>query len=169
MEEKNNVLREFLALMNDDDHICVGSSSSYFFCGTVADFKKYHKAIDRKLEEYWEDRVANARETVLGTCSGISKDISEKSRNHKNIETNCLELSRAYKAYFVNLDNLNKFLPVYHREVKESYPRFDEPCTAIIVEGGEMGEYWSEEEFYDLYGLENLKNYMVGDENDADT
>lgn len=169
MEEKNNDLQEFLAAMSDDDHICVGSASSYFFCGTVSDFKKCHKAIDRKLEEYWKNRVASAREAVLGTCSGIAKDIREGTLRHNNIDANCFDMSRIYKTYFANLDNLNNLLPVYQRKVKESYPRFDEPCTAVIVEGKEAGEYWYEEEFYDLYGLEKLKKYMEDDENDADT
>ena len=40
---------------------------------------------------------------------------------------------------------------------------------SIIVDGKEMGEYWNEEEFYDLFGLEKLKIYMGDDENDADT
>ena len=157
--EKKNKLSAFLSVMSDDELIFVSSATSWFFVGTVSEYRHYEKAIDRKLLDYFSRRIRNEKDNIRRLCTSYINDVTSEANRHKRPEADGYNLTTWYRALQKNIQCRNTFVPTMEREVVNSYPRIKEG-TAIIVEGEEVGEYYDSEEWEQFGGKKKLEKYM---------
>ena len=166
--EKKNKLSDLLSSMSDDELIFVGAATSWFFIGTVEEYRHYEKAVDRKLKDYWKEKIRLEKNSFKLLLFSYLDNIDREIQTHKDPETDGCNLTTWYRTYFKNIGYRNNFKPTSEREVLDTYPRMEEG-TAIILEGSEVGEYYDSEEWELFNGEEKLKKYMEAIKNDADT
>ena len=167
-EKKNKTLSELLSSMSDDELIFIGAKTAWFFVGTVEEYRHYEKAVDRKLKDYWKEKIRLKKISFKRLLLSYLDNIEREIQTHKDTETDGFNLTTWYRTYFKDIGYRNNFKPTYEREVLDTYPHKEEG-TAIVLEGEEVGEYYDSEEWELFNGEKKLKKYMETIKNDADT
>lgn len=166
--ETKNKLSDLLSTLSDDELIFIGSATSWFFIGTVEEYRRYEKAIDRKLMDYWKDKIKIEKDNIQKLCKSYYDSVEKELETRGNPETDGFNLTAWYRTYFKNIRFRNTFIPTADREVIDTYQRIEEG-TAIVLEGSEVGEHYDWQEWVEFGGEEKLKKYMEEIKNDADT
>lgn len=135
---------EYVIKKTDDKTVMyIGGQSSFIFVGNKETYEKDIEKISKRLIEAAKrlrEKNMNYMETLVGKLfdpmSG-EKEISETKIKLKG----CYENVNGLKKYIQN------FKPVMYRRVIDMYPRIQNDGIIIIIEGKEIGKYWTRKEY----------------------
>ena len=165
------LLQELINLP-DEQKVKIGAKSGYFYCGTVREFLKY-------INEYGENMKIMARKIAMSVEINHKKLLANpptltfyatvecgRGKPRPTIEGWNNELKRWFESVVRSELGLREaktyaaeFVPLPKRAVKEirnSDMAIDEDTKIIIIEGDELGKFWSFEEVKGSpFGLRN--------------
>ena len=154
----------------DECRLKVGCAdgNSYWYIGTVADFKKEINTYNDALTRYYQSLLDTAKkklETALNRSVTPADYIKEEMANQT---VNPVDWKVALEGYYTYLWNyfheisikrntviqrqqrLFRLVPLKKREVKKCFVADDtvEPikCVVVVLEGSEPGAFWSTDE-----------------------
>lgn len=141
-------LMEKLETLPNDTIVHIGARSSYFFIGTVDEFKEDADLLNKVLIE----RHKNAMKSMYYQMVAIIKDCEERHKletkkaycrrvtaRMKMIQTICKRIN-------TKADAITNHIDVRQREVIDEYPRISDEGICLIVSGVDMGSFWFKEE-----------------------
>lgn len=140
-------LGEVLQVMNPDSVVAIGSKVAFIFIETVQEFLQDSSKIDKHCKEKIEYGIFKTRYEMeqirFSTMfSPAEKEIAIKAREKS--------ITRRQK-------QLEHYVPLIDRAVKDIYDKDLDEATAIIVTGSEVGDYWFKSE-YDTKGRNRIND-----------
>lgn len=156
-------LNEKIRNMEEDEKICVGSGSAFFYIGPARNFfkdideindmqmKKTQKnlqSVTNQVEKYLETKPSVDEKYVEKYWDFDENVFKERTVPYEEIyakwEKKYIKLSRTLERDKDFVDNFTNFET---REIKEVYKNIDNDATIIIVEGKEQGRFWLKNEY----------------------
>ena len=156
-------LKKKLEELNQDEIVCIGSRSAFFFIGYPKDFLEH----EEEFTEHWRNSFVrnlesanNAYENCMNNPPKPETEVKRRERDEnlnrmvdmlvphevlmKEWEDKCNQLLESKNTAQKKLD---KFTPFIARDIKECYSKIDNDGTVIIVRGNEVAPFWFKKEF----------------------
>lgn len=146
-------LKRAIERMDDKTIIFIGSKTNFFFIGTKSEWYRDQEAIENWCSRFTKNEAVLARESWEKTIySGLpvrsnfanydswAKAAFDAVTNLGNTQRRLINSKRALKDY----------RPVQDRQIVEEYDRIvpdEDPGRIFIINGSEVGLYWTREEY----------------------
>lgn len=145
-------LKEVLDNLDPREVVFVGSQSGWFDIAYAGEMRR-------------DGYLTNLSEKLYKRCVAL-RDVSERRFNeqlkaqvnwkegstleqkHEAWKEYAARVKKAYSFAVKSRDNVDGFVPLREREVKEIYERIQGDGTCIVVDGAEVGRYWVISEKY---------------------
>lgn len=136
-------LSEFLKNLDPEAPIAIGTHSgmAYLYFGKAGNTNDIKHAFEDYLSHTKEKRKAK-----MITLKNYMKKPLE-SDDDETVLSKAILIHNACRAVHVSDVYIDKYIAPMKRYVVNSYKKEVDECTAIIVEGSEMGAYWFKEEY----------------------
>ena len=151
----------------------IGAAASYFYIGTVWDYLAREKEIDAEVRRYYKNKRKareEERKTLLERDMGINTYAAGcKEPNLEGYLTRITGWFGQVRIANRRLEkaklDISRYVSIYNREVvrcEKADPVIEPDCIIIVVEGNEVGKFWTTDE--GLLGEVGL----VGEEPDSE-
>lgn len=141
--------------MLDDVVLHIGSDSCFVFVGNRETYKADIQGISKNL-------LKNAKRLLAKNLENMEKEIKNMDPSGK---VDMLRKSaRRIGSLYEWVENYRKYIqwfsPMMDRKVVDIYPRLQGDGIVIIVEGSEIGSFWTKEE-YDKRHCHNKLGHVI--------
>lgn len=136
-----NELECIVKTIDDKTVMHIGSQSSFIFVGNKEAYRKDIEKISKELigtAKRLREKNLKYMETLVGKL--FDPKSGKKEINETQLQ-GCYENLSGLKKYIQN------FKPVMYRRVIDMYPRIQDDGIIIIIEGEEIGKYWTRKEY----------------------
>lgn len=148
-EMKGRTLGEVLESRGNDETLCfVGSASSYFCVGTLAEIDGM---IDEVSERYQKE-FTNTYQRLKAELNDLPKKAKydgkeDLGRYGEKLVKIGEQIAATAKALRRAAKNYETFKPMRERMIRDAYYKECDNGIAIIVTGQETGKYWTKKEW----------------------
>lgn len=145
-------IKDILENLGSDSIIAIGAGNSFVYIGKANDTEMIEKCFEDYLAKAmlqrsdYEKRLHN-----LVMKPPQLEPNSELEEQLKIIHARANSISSTLNALKQKQEYIDTYKPIWEREVKESYYKAVDDCTAIIVKGLEQGDFWFKHEFDSRY------------------
>ena len=146
-EKMEELLIDVLLKINPDVVVHIGSKSSFFCICSAQELIRNIDDISEKVHSDWKESYEKHRRNLERTLqnmpefseSGIKEyeSLMDSWTNKVMIQIQSLKIDEA---------NIKEFIPLKERKVKDTYERMSQDGICVILEGNEIGKYWSIDE-----------------------
>ena len=141
--------------MLDDVVLHIGSNSCFVFVGNRETYKADIQGISKNL-------LKNAKRLLAKNLETMEKEIKNMDPSGK--EDMLRRSARRIGSLYEWVENYRKYIqgfsPLMDRKVIDIYPRLQGDGIVIIVEGSEIGSFWTKEE-YDKRHCHNKLGHVI--------
>lgn len=138
---------EVLNTLDPQEVVFIGSSSGWFDINRAGAMRQHEYIVDLSemlLKQFvaLRDSSEKAFNELLKKQLQWSKGITLKRQYEEVWKGYVKETEDAYCRAVKYKENVETFVPLWEREVKETYERLQGDGTCIVVPGAECGRYW---------------------------
>ena len=150
-------IKEAIKSYPPEKKLKIGSLQSYFYIGTVGDFRQRQAEISgilyQKLQD-WTEKKKNVYETRLKRPPSIEKFVHQQELRSRDFSVDAyLEYLNLWLAGARDLlsaversqQREARFKPLSKRQVRDVYEAdevVDPDCLVVIIDGDDLGAYW---------------------------
>lgn len=171
---------EAIADMGEKVKVGAEDGNAFFFCGetkTLAENLPFvNKRIKRSTEKAFKRAMARAKSEITNPDASLSGYLKKCARSADAIENmnptmegymeyleGCMNSAvKAAKAVVPHREKDENCSPLNDRIIKNAYKSItDDATTIVLVEGGENGWFWSEDEQNEAWGIRRGKLTVI--------
>lgn len=135
-------LDEVISIFPNDVVLHIGSNTCFMFIGSKEEYEKDIESVSKSLIND-SKKLFKKNKKKYEKAKGYIDDPKYKNDIKRNKET--MEWSKKqmnnYKMY------IDSFVPLSKRKILDVYPRTQRDGIIIIIEGDEIGSFWTKEEY----------------------
>ena len=144
-------LNDYMLTLDSNQIVAIGTSGSGFvYIGEVWDIN----AISKRFKSYNKNAQSNIKykyALLKHLFENPPELTGEPNIDFDVIAKRCELMAETNWKLGMERDYIERYIPVFDREVLETYDRVVDDALVIIIEGSERGNYWTLDEYRAVY------------------